>query len=575
MSSIAIGQVVAVPGAAAGAAAAGLVAVAAVGLAAVGVGVCVVGGTRAVIAGSQAVKQVCREHAAQRQAMAAVNARVNRIRKSQKALEAEAWQGFLREAAKHHADQALHWKTQLTAMAARPATEGQTAPEFVKPLSSIQMEETRIVDILHRIDRREALNAQRLEANRTLEGFETGEWRGLFEPNTLKVHRKGLKDVTDYMDNDQLGLADVTLTGIRRDLIRMQQDASQVWVERFNAVTALHEAGDHVAQALQQLSEDHDLYAEAQAMQETYQMARQALDKLNFKSAKAQARSAGFQAQTLMRAKDQPRREHLTETLRLLEDELKPYRDSEQAKPTLAQLTSIKERLANNELDRAESLLEEASQNANALLKQVAETDMPQIVRDRLAQIAAEQLKDMGFTVSEEQNDVQYELDIKPNNPFLPLSDPQFAATEKRVLVGTNGEREFQITITAEGAVWCDLTQGYKGNECNEIKDFIAGLERRGVVGLWETQYTFEQAAECLRDVLYASGYEVFYEGPTDDGNGWRVEAQRGSDVRTSIINWNGQLSGDPLTPASDTYLNETEIEIETIQERQKLLVRN
>jgi hypothetical protein len=185
-------------------------------------------------------------------------------------------------------------------------------------------------------------------------------------------------------------------------------------------------------------------------------------------------------------------------------------------------------------LDDVERILNQASQSADLILSTIEQEKAGQFMRLNMAALVTGQLEELGYAV-----DSAHSLD----NP--PLSQESWRIFGRREVREGEKAREqiFEVVLNHDGTVWFDVTRGYKRQECDDLKLFIQGLQKKGVQGLWEPVYSAEQAAAHFRAMLSQEGY-VFFEELSDEGIVITL-VKDGHREAGATIAWNGETTGD------------------------------
>jgi len=528
-------------------------------LSAAGVGICVAGARGVMVCGG-AVAELCHEHAARRQAMVGIHTAIRRARQShQGPVTADKWQETLRNAQLEQAagaERLARWRDRFATPA--PSTNFIAPPPRENLLSAPPVTSPRIVDELDHGAQHDHLKALYEECERILGNYEgDGLWADLFPADRIRSLQQLLEEARTQLRGEQLADAQLSLRTLQGSLDLMQRSALDRWAARQRALNELVQADQALQRALEALAARPDLVNETEAMRQAYDLGRTRFEECDFAQAEAFAASARLQAETLATLPDAPRRHYLERSIEALERELEAHGQFSRARDVQGIVERARLRLRNGQLDRAEDLLNQAAAAADDVLKEV-EVRAGAAARDRLAELSMEVLEEMGYAVE----------DVLP-------AGGQRLPTEERRLIGRKGEREFEVILMPDGTLWYDVTRGYKGRECDDIKDFLAGLEARGVVGLWEPVYSLEQMAAQFRAMLRQENY-IFYEEPSPDG--LVITARKGTQEQAALVRWNGKLEGAPgvareRQPAQNTIDTVRRRETQ-YRQRQKHMVR-
>lgn len=555
MSSGGEGIILAVPAVVVG----GAVAAAAIGavvVAGVGVGICYVAG-RTLVAGAQAVQQRCADHAARRRAWDRVRDEVNRRSQQLPAPDQRA-------ARLHQARASRRAQSQIAGLAALQSwlSDPIGAPEPA-PLPSLdeqlQVEwpepgQTRIVDVLDREAERDRLNARRRAAARRLREYAPGGvWAGLFSAEAVTRLERGVAAARRELEAGRFPFADQQLRPVEQQLALMSATATERWRQRAAALQRLGAAEQRLEAA--PLDDRPELLAQWEALADLLAQAEAEFGQQEFVRAEAAAAVVEAQAGAMADQPAQWRRRLLLAEAQALREEVAAHGSFPDGDRLLAVLDqtigqlSAADPLPAEVLARAEQTVARANQWANTILQRVEMVAAGAAMRQNLAVHCADQLAAMGYTVESSH-----------------AADALLQPDEKWRLVGRRGApadpartQQFVIELSADGGMWLDVTQGYKDKECDELKVFVAGLQARGVQGMWSPAYSAEQTAAHLRRLLDEEGY-FFYEERGDEGLIYTImkdgQAQPGL-----LVPWNGQLTAQELAEAMGRVQREVEQE--------------
>lgn len=493
---------------------------------AAGVGVCVVAG-RGLVAGGRAVHQACERHAAERRAWS----RARRAVETHANVRAGSAVATLPSTAMIEAARMQEMEF-IRRLRARPARLSQPIGiEALEPAETLDrlkepappLGEGRYTTEMERRQQIDELRALHAAARRVLQNYEAGgNWEGLFdttEPTAL------LEESVRLLADGNIASAQTRVNVLQQALRLLHQEAPEAWRRRAEAARDL----DALAARLEKLDV---LAAQGPALAEavtglwaTVGEARVAYERLDFTTAAATAASALVFAEQLLALPIGWRRETLGREWQALAAEVAAYGQFDGDEIVHNLLAQAKRRLddplaGEADLARVQEMLDQAGDAADQLLAQVEARGAGDVMRENLARLATEQLKEMGYTVEAE----------RPSQP-----------EQRWQLVGRRGEHEFLLHINHDGTLWYDVTRGYKGAECEDAVTFLKGLEAKGVRGFWDSVYSAELALESIREVLGDGGY-YFYEESTDDGVVLTAIRPDGTPLPSATVGWNGAV---------------------------------
>lgn len=529
----------------------------------VGVGVCYVAG-KGLIAGAEAIHDRCQAHAARRRAWDGTRKNVYRRVQAAGPPERLEQRRQVYEAARQQ--QAAHiahltaTRSWLSAPVGEP--EAFSLPPLDEDMRAMWPEsgELRIVDTLDRELIHDRLDARYRAARRALRAYEPGGlWEGLFAVSTVQLR---LASVDESLHQGQLTAAAERLRHAERLVKMMESEAVERWEQRAAALNALQEANALLGQAGQLSTEYPQTIVQLEALHEQLVTAQEAYDRQAFVEAAAQAHVVGQQFQLLASEPQQWEREALLAEIRALREEIVAHGPFPAADAQLNLLAAAEARLAGS-LPTAEALaqtaamLDQANRWADDVLRRIETSAAGTITRMHLAAHAAAELEAMGYMV-----EWSHALDAPP------LPEEKWRLTGRRP-APTDPARThtFVMDIEADGHVWFDATQGYRGKECDDILTFISGLQARGIEGYWEPFYSLEQTAGLFREMLDREGYS-FYEESTPEGLVYTLF--RGQETYPgALVHWDGRIeSAVPHAGAMEGYIERVRAEIEQAQQR-------
>lgn len=529
-----------------------------------GVGICYVAG-RGLVAGAEAVHRRCHEHIAQSQAWEQTRRNLYRTSQTTGAPEVRLAQRHEFEAYRRQQEQAT---ARLTAVRAWLAAPLGTPEPFAMPPIDEEMRvawpeagQMRIIDALDQEAQRDRLASRQRAARRAVLAYAPrGAWEGLYDVASV-VNRLARAD--SELDEGNLIAASEHLHQAERLLKLMEDEAVTRWGQRAEALVALQEANEQLRQATVVADEQPEIIDQLAPLSETLNAAQQHYDRHDFTAAQAAAQTVRRQAVVLAATPQLWRRELLLAEIAALREVIAGHGPSDVATAHLRQLDAAVSLIAGDApteaaLSQATGIIDHAHAWSTETLRFVERTAAGSFARLHLAAHSATQLEEMGYTV---------EWSHPADAP--PLPEEKWRLTGRRPAPADPlREQTFIIDLTADGHIWFDVTQGYRGKECDDIKTFILGLQRRGVQGFWEPFYNVEQAAGRFREMLAREGY-FFYEESTDDGLVYTL-VKDGQLVPGARIGWGGQMeSALPRDAFVESYLERVRAEIEAAERQQ------
>jgi hypothetical protein len=208
-------------------------------------------------------------------------------------------------------------------------------------------------------------------------------------------------------------------------------------------------------------------------------------------------------------------------------------------------------------LAQATVALDQVNRWADDVLRRVEETVAGVVARMNLAAHAAAEMAAMGYTV-----EWSHPIDAPP------LPEETWRLTGRRPApADPTRTHTFVIDMAADGHVWFDATQGFRGKECDDILAFIRGLQARGVQGFWEPFYSAEQTAGLFREMLAREGYS-FYEESTAEGLVYTLF--KGEETVSDVaVGWDGRIkSAAPQAQKIEGYIERVQTEIEKARQQ-------
>lgn len=526
-----------------------------------GVGVCYVAG-RGLVASADAIHRRCEEHAARSRAWE--QTRRNLYRASLTATAPE-----VRQAQRHEFES--YRRQQQQALARLAATQAWLSAPFGAPESFAmppidenmrvawpEVGQMRIIDNLDVEAQRDRLESRRRAARRTLLTYAPGgTWEGLYDVTPI-VNQLARAD--SELDQGRFIAAGEHLRQAERLLKLMESEAVERWGQRAAALAALQEADEQLRQAAALADEHPELLDQLIPLAEILTTAQQQQDGRDFANAAAMAQAVAQQAAVLVATPHLWRRELLLAQIDALRQEFIGHNASDLVAAHLRQLEAAEALIANDAptedaLAQAAEMLDHAYAWATELLRRVEYGAAGSFARIQMAAHSSAQLKEMGYTV-----EWSHPLDAPP------LPEETWRLTGRRPApADPKRDQTFIIDLNVDGNVWFDVTQGYLDKECDDIKVFIQGLQRRGVEGFWEPFYSAEQAAARLREIFAREGYH-FYEERNDDGLLYTLV--KGVQLAPGArIGWDGEMkSAETDSNYVQSYLERIREEIEAAE---------
>lgn len=533
-------------------------------VAGVGVGICYVAG-KGLIAGADAVHRRCQEHAAQRRAWDQTRRNLYRASQATAAPEFRPAQRQQFESYRRQQEQALARLTATRAWLTAPL--GQPEPFTAPPIDEDmrvawpEVGQQRVVDVLDVEAQRDRLAARHRAARRAVLAYgRQGAWEGLYDVAPV-VNR--LAQAETELDDGNLLAAAERLRQAERLLSLMESEAVARWGQRADALTALQEADEQLRRAAAVADEHPEVLDQLASLAEILTTAQEQYGRRDFTAAQAAAQTVGRQGGVLVATPQLWRRELLRAEIDALREEIAGHGPFDAATAQIRQLDAAAALIAGDApteaaLAQAAEMLDAALTWADDTLRRVETTAAGSLARLHMAAHSATQLEAMHYTV-----EWSHPLDAPP------LPEEKLRLTGRRP-APTDPQREqtFIIDLAADGSVWFDVTQGYRGRECDDIKTFIQGLQNRGVRGFWEPFYSAEQAASRFREMLTREGY-IFYEESTDDGLVYTL-VKDGQTAPGARIGWDGQIESAVTEDAFvEAYLDRVRAEIEAAERQQ------
>lgn len=531
----------------------------------VGVAICYMAGV-GLVSGAQAIHDRCQAHAARRRAWDDTRKAIYRRAREAGPPERlhprrQAWEAARQQQAEQIARLAAT-RSWLSAPLGRPEPFPLPPLDEAMRVEWPEPGELRVISALDQALTRDRLSARHRAARRALSDYEPGgAWEGLF---SLDRARDALAKADSALRAEQLSLAAEHLRLAERLVKQMENEAVERWRRRAEALNALQEAAAQLQQAGELTVEYPETVDQLEGLNEIMAAAQKACESGLFVEAEARAQVVRRHGEVLTATPQLWQREMLLGEIAALREEIAGHGSFPAAEAHLQLLDAANARLAGRvptaeALTHATDLLDQVSDWADQTLRRIETTAAGTVARMHLATHAAAQMEAMGYTV---------EWSHPTDSP--PLPEEKWRLTGRRPAPGDpTRTHTFIMDMGADGHVWFDATEGYRGKECDDILAFIRGLQARGVQGYWEPFYSAEQAAALFREMFSREGYN-FYEEATAEGLVYTL-FKGAETIPGATIAWDGRMETTrPRDQAIQGYIDRVRAEIEEAHRQQQ-----
>lgn len=545
MSQLAVGNVLALPVAAAGtvvvagAAVAAAAALAAVAVAGAGVVVVREGG-RAVIGCGRELTAMADENLKMQRALnmsaARYEAQLRQQQVEQVAQQTEAIKAKLvaiREAQAKREARLARIQARLNTTVVEPTVDWDAIEHLradllaaSRPPATPQRE--RLSGWCKKVERAQDLTTQ-LAA--VLASYRSGANQGLYQTAFLEelLHQvqeklEALDDQADaVMDGEELESVEsldqvmVELSYLDHRLEEMRVQLPQRRSQRQEALATIERARvalDRAFAKVQNGAQVAGLNVATQALDD----ALHAIEQYEFTAARAAAEAVLKHVEKLEGAVALQRTRNLNVLLERLKSQVEPLRNltvlESDVEAWLFEMAHC-ERLIERDLDAAWAEINRERDGLAAQAEQLHAKAVAELVQqgsESLAALAEETLHDMGYTAGEKES---------------------FAGGVQ--LIAREGARRIFVTLSHSGQMALKL-EGFGDDSCQvALDDFLARLKAKGVSGAWQKQFTLSEALQRLVSTLQQAGLNVEIE---PSHNGATVLASG----KTASINYDGEL---------------------------------